>query len=81
MDKLARNEPVGRAPFGFRYENKRLVPDDEEQKIIEMARRLKAEGKCLREIVLDLHAGAEQATVWTCDFSYDYVRINAEYHT
>jgi len=21
------------------------------------------------------------ATVWTCDFSYDYVKINAEYHT
>ena len=23
----------------------------------------------------------ETATVWTCDFSYDYVKINAEYHT
>ena len=20
-------------------------------------------------------------TAWTCDFSYDYVKINAEYHT
>ena len=28
-----------------------------------------------------LHRGAATATVWTCDFSYDYVRINAEYRT
>ncbi|MDR3710444.1 MAG: bifunctional glutamate N-acetyltransferase/amino-acid acetyltransferase ArgJ [Capsulimonadaceae bacterium] len=33
-------------------------------------------------IEIDLHQdGGEQATVWTCDFSYDYVKINAEYHT
>jgi glutamate N-acetyltransferase / amino-acid N-acetyltransferase len=28
-----------------------------------------------------LHRGAAQATVWTCDFSFDYVKINAEYRT
>jgi glutamate N-acetyltransferase/amino-acid N-acetyltransferase len=28
-----------------------------------------------------LNRGAENATVWTCDFSYDYVKINAEYRT
>jgi len=28
-----------------------------------------------------LNRGAEKATVWTCDFSYDYVKINAEYRT
>ncbi|HZP84990.1 MAG TPA: bifunctional glutamate N-acetyltransferase/amino-acid acetyltransferase ArgJ [Chthonomonadaceae bacterium] len=33
------------------------------------------------QIVLDLNTGDETATVWTCDFSYDYVKINAEYHT
>jgi glutamate N-acetyltransferase/amino-acid N-acetyltransferase len=33
------------------------------------------------EMVLDLGAGNAEATVWTCDFSYDYVRINAEYTT
>lgn len=32
-------------------------------------------------ISVDLQQGTEHATVWTCDFSYDYVRINAEYHT
>ncbi|MGL1956241.1 MAG: bifunctional glutamate N-acetyltransferase/amino-acid acetyltransferase ArgJ [Colwellia sp.] len=33
------------------------------------------------DITVQLHRGAEQATIWTCDFSYDYVRINAEYRT
>jgi glutamate N-acetyltransferase/amino-acid N-acetyltransferase len=35
------------------------------------------------EVVISLHLGmgAVTATVWTCDFSYDYVKINAEYHT
>jgi glutamate N-acetyltransferase/amino-acid N-acetyltransferase len=28
-----------------------------------------------------LNRGRAQATVWTCDLSYDYVRINAEYRT
>ncbi len=30
---------------------------------------------------IELGRGAARATVWTCDFSYDYVRINAEYRT
>jgi glutamate N-acetyltransferase/amino-acid N-acetyltransferase len=34
------------------------------------------------EVVIDLVLGAgETATVYTCDFGYGYVRINAEYHT
>jgi glutamate N-acetyltransferase/amino-acid N-acetyltransferase len=28
-----------------------------------------------------LNRGSADATVWTCDFSYDYVKINAEYRT
>jgi glutamate N-acetyltransferase/amino-acid N-acetyltransferase len=28
-----------------------------------------------------LHRGSAEATVWTCDFSFDYVKINAEYRT
>ncbi|HKJ08506.1 MAG TPA: bifunctional glutamate N-acetyltransferase/amino-acid acetyltransferase ArgJ, partial [Gammaproteobacteria bacterium] len=32
-------------------------------------------------IVVDLGRGAARERVWTCDFSYDYVRINAEYRT
>jgi glutamate N-acetyltransferase/amino-acid N-acetyltransferase len=33
------------------------------------------------DITVQLHRGKEQATIWTCDFSYDYVKINAEYRT
>ncbi len=32
-------------------------------------------------IRVSLGLGKGNATAWTCDFSYDYVRINAEYHT
>ncbi len=28
-----------------------------------------------------LHRGNANATIWTCDFSYDYVKINAEYRS
>jgi N-acetylglutamate synthase/N-acetylornithine aminotransferase len=32
--------------------------------------------------VIDLRIGeGDQATIYTCDFGYGYVRINAEYHT
>jgi len=30
---------------------------------------------------VDLGRGQEKAVVWTCDFSYDYVRINADYRS
>ncbi len=33
------------------------------------------------EIRIGLGRGAETATVWTCDLSYEYVKINAEYRT
>ena len=32
-------------------------------------------------ITVDLHAGDAQATMWTCDYSYDYIKINADYRT
>lgn len=32
-------------------------------------------------IEIALHVGEAEATVWTCDFSYEYVKINGEYHT
>ena len=30
---------------------------------------------------IDLRRGSAQATVWTCDFSVDYVKINADYRS
>ncbi len=32
-------------------------------------------------VQLKVGNGSGKATVWTCDLSYDYVKINAEYHT
>ena len=32
-------------------------------------------------IDIDMGDGEEEATIWTCDFSYEYVKINGEYHT
>ena len=32
-------------------------------------------------IDIDLGEGNAEATVWSCDFSYEYVKINGEYHT
>ena len=32
-------------------------------------------------VSIDLHRGTAQATVWTCDLSYDYVKINADYRS
>ena len=33
------------------------------------------------QIRIDLQAGSVSATFWTCDYSYDYIRINADYRT
>jgi glutamate N-acetyltransferase/amino-acid N-acetyltransferase len=32
-------------------------------------------------VTVELNVGESAAKVWTCDLSYDYVKINAEYHT
>ena len=32
-------------------------------------------------VVVDLGAGTASSTVWTCDLSAEYVRINADYRT
>ncbi|MDR3592163.1 MAG: bifunctional glutamate N-acetyltransferase/amino-acid acetyltransferase ArgJ [Negativicutes bacterium] len=32
-------------------------------------------------VEVDLKVGSAEATVWTCDFSYEYVKINADYST
>jgi glutamate N-acetyltransferase/amino-acid N-acetyltransferase len=32
-------------------------------------------------IVMNLHAGPARACYWTCDFTAEYVRINASYRT
>lgn len=32
-------------------------------------------------ITIDLGTGDAEITMWTCDYSYDYIRINADYRT
>ena len=32
-------------------------------------------------ITADMHMGAESATAWGCDLTYDYVSINADYRS
>ncbi|MGQ9808573.1 MAG: bifunctional glutamate N-acetyltransferase/amino-acid acetyltransferase ArgJ [Armatimonadota bacterium] len=49
-----------------------ILSGEERQSLLEPARA---------DIELDLGLGSGQARFWTCDLSYDYVRINAEYHT
>jgi glutamate N-acetyltransferase/amino-acid N-acetyltransferase len=36
-----------------------------------------------KEIIINLHLGKgkQKATIHTCDFSYDYVKINASYRS
>ena len=58
-------------------------------KIVEYGEPLKLDPEAARKpmlehdlvITVDLGVGSESATAFTCDFSYDYVKINAEYHT
>ncbi len=50
-----------------------LVFDEERAKKILEANEL--------AITVDLGAGAAEAAIWTCDLSYDYVKINGSYRT
>lgn len=52
--------------MGVSYDEKKLKDIMAEQDII---------------VTVDLGLGAGKATMWTCDFSYEYVKINGEYHT
>ncbi len=49
-----------------------------EQVAIEAEERLKSKDI---EIIVDLKQGDKSYNMWSCDLSYEYVRINADYHT
>ncbi|MCX8007423.1 MAG: bifunctional glutamate N-acetyltransferase/amino-acid acetyltransferase ArgJ [Coriobacteriia bacterium] len=55
-------------------ENGTAVPFSEEE-----AARALAEPEV--QVLADLGVGAASATVWTCDLTYEYVRINGEYRS
>lgn len=81
---------AGRAGVPFKTEDVRLtiIACDEDHILFEDnapasfdAKRVSSALKS-DHIVIDLRLGeGELATVFTCDFGYGYVRINAEYHT
>ncbi len=57
--------------------------------IVKEGMGLEVDDKALKDIMaeqditvtVDLNLGEAKATMWTCDFSYEYVKINGEYHT
>lgn len=51
------------------------APDYEEEKGIAVMKHEEI------TITVDLQRGRFETRIWTCDFSYDYVKINAEYRT
>lgn len=57
-----------------------IVEDGEPLKVDPHVARARMLDKTL-SIIIDLGLGEHRSTVFTCDFSYDYVKINAEYHT
>ncbi|MCR5752963.1 MAG: bifunctional glutamate N-acetyltransferase/amino-acid acetyltransferase ArgJ [Kiritimatiellae bacterium] len=50
----------------------------DEQQLAKLAAVMK---KDAFEVVVDLHLGRGEASIYTCDFSLDYVHINADYTT
>jgi glutamate N-acetyltransferase/amino-acid acetyltransferase len=78
---------AGRA--GVRFDPKRATADLAGVRIFAAGTPTAFDGPALSkamsapevEIAVDLGMGTAEATVYTCDLSYDYVRINAEYHT
>jgi DNA invertase Pin-like site-specific DNA recombinase len=53
----------GRPPFGWRAEGKELVPDEREQEIIALARRLAGEGLSSRQVAARLEQGGHNPKV------------------
>ena len=65
----------------------KVAPEHRARAIMRLHRGFHGEdgARVMKPAEIDIHValgrgGAEQ-TVWTCDFSYDYVKINAEYRT
>ena len=59
-------------------ENKLLWETADEAQLKKLAKVLEQPSF---EVVVDLHLGKGESSVYTCDFSLDYVHINADYTT
>ncbi|MGB1561112.1 MAG: bifunctional glutamate N-acetyltransferase/amino-acid acetyltransferase ArgJ [Sinimarinibacterium flocculans] len=69
------------ARVGVRLDDVILLKNGEPHPDYEEARGAAVVAKPEFTIGVDLGRGEARARIWTCDFSYDYVRINAEYRT
>ena len=61
--------------------NKNLILKKGNPTNLSTQKLVKAMKKKAINITIDLHRGKEWEEVMTCDFSYDYIKINAEYTT
>lgn len=61
--------------------DKLIVKDGIEVKNFDAGKILKLLKKDKVKVIVNLNLGKEEATAYGCDMSYDYVEINAEYHT
>ncbi len=66
IDIFIGGEAVVKKGIGINFDEKRLKEHLKNKEII---------------LSIALNMGDATATVWTCDLSYDYVKINGEYHT
>ncbi|KAM6503956.1 Arginine biosynthesis bifunctional protein ArgJ beta chain [Amanita muscaria] len=58
----------------------RVLTDGEPERVDEVRAKKVLEMEDVN-IEVDLGMGNEEATYWTCDFSYEYVRINGDYRS
>jgi glutamate N-acetyltransferase/amino-acid N-acetyltransferase len=68
------------AKVSLDYEDVPIVRHGQDAGVPE-AEQSRAINKREFQIRLDLAAGPGRFTLWTCDLSYEYVKINADYHT
>ncbi|MBI4083128.1 MAG: recombinase family protein [Candidatus Lambdaproteobacteria bacterium] len=65
--KRARGERVGHAPYGYVYRDRRLVPEEQETRVIALMCRLHDEGQSYRRIARHLNAeriAAKRGGIW-----------------
>jgi len=83
----------GRILAAVGYSGAEIIPDKVDlylkEKIVENGQPLKFSRQALHEylklsdeikILIDLKMGKESVTVWGCDLTYDYVKINTKYN-
>ena len=63
---LQKGVQVAKNGMGIEFDNEKAVKILKNEKV---------------EILIELNDGEFSSTAWGCDLSYDYVKINAEYHT